>query len=287
VQPPSPILLADGQNAPWAIAVYEDTVYWANQGDGIISAIPRTGGLISYLTTANGPAGLAAGAGAIAWSDHALDRGCTAPLTAPGQLGSVSCIGSATMAPEGIAMSNAQVAFVAATGWDQLVALSSTTIEPKATGQLGITGVAVLGSTVYWTNRTSSTVMSMPTMGGVPTLIAASAGTPREIAASEVGVFWTVPEGNRVDGVLTNGSVTAVSTVEQQPWGIAADATHVYWTNRAGGTVRSASVEEMAVRTLAEGLTEPAGIAVDDLGVYWTDAGAGEVWMLAKAASTD
>jgi sugar lactone lactonase YvrE len=58
---------------------------------------------------------------------------------------------------------------------------------------------------------------------------------------------------------------------EATPFRIAVNASGVYWTNRAGSTVRKAQLDGSGVASLATGQSAPYGIAVDATSVYWSN----------------
>ncbi|WP_437503823.1 hypothetical protein [Sorangium sp. So ce1099] len=65
------------------------------------------------------------------------------------------------------------------------------------------------------------------------------------------------------------------------------DATGVYWTNTAGGTVMTVPIDGGSTSTLATGQNLPMGIAVDATSVYWTNYGSGTVMKRSKSARID
>ena len=58
------------------------------------------------------------------------------------------------------------------------------------------------------------------------------------------------------------------------PFAIAIDATFVYWTDTAAGTINKVPIAGGAPVTLATEQDTPISIAVDATNVYWTTSGA-------------
>ena len=80
---------------------------------------------------------------------------------------------------------------------------------------------------------------------------------------------------------LGGGAPSTLAAGLDQPWGIAADGTSVYWADLLDGTILKVASGGGPVVTLACGQGKPAYVAVDDTSVYWTaNEGPGAVMRL-------
>ncbi len=75
-------------------------------------------------------------------------------------------------------------------------------------------------------------------------------------------------------------AATTLASGPSGPYGIAVDATSVYWTNSTGGAVMKVPLDGGVATTLASGQSGPFDIAVDDSSVYWTNTDGGTVMAL-------
>lgn len=102
------------------------------------------------------------------------------------------------------------------------------THEILATNQNGARGIAVDGTSIYWATQTDGTIMKMALGGGNPTPLATNQ-SPYGIAVDASFVYWT--SGQNVMRVgIGGGSPSVVTTDASVASSIAVDASFVYWT---------------------------------------------------------
>jgi len=95
---------------------------------------------------------------------------------------------------------------------------------------------------------------------------------------SRVGGYQTITTGALAPGATH----TTLASSQQEPAGVAVDATHVYWASRQAGAIRRVKISGGAVEELASGQSDPMFVALDTAAVYWTDQGAGTAMKVAK-----
>jgi len=114
-----------------------------------------------------------------------------------------------------------------------------------------IVAVAVNDTQLFWGDLSNEAIGTM-----------ALSGTP------DGRVLFNEPKV-RVDEAL-------VPNVER-PWGVAVDASHLYWASTAGAIGRSNLDGSAADRSFIAGLTSPCGLAVDGSHLYWGELETGAV----------
>jgi hypothetical protein len=327
--------LASGQNYPSSVGVYQGNVYWTNERAATVMKLPSAGGPAETQAT---PEEQQSGAGNpthigplavcppnVYWwatSGASDDEGSgnpvmgeVWPMMAP--LGG----GPATQAPGvsvggGMGISVGGIAGTAtATFWaassDGWILYGEGDAHNSGGGEFVPSvfpfGLAVDGSTLYWTDSKAGTVtaaaiesmtFSPPFDSGVPippdanlqpgsrVTLASQQDTPGWIATDDTSVYWT----NMGDGTVmrvskTGGTPSALASGQSSPYDIVVNASTVYWTNK-GGTVMSVPSSGGDLTTLASGQSTPYGIAVDETSVYWTTYnGSGNVMKLTAACT--
>jgi hypothetical protein len=141
---------------------------------------------------------------------------------------------------------------------------------------------------------TGGAIMSVSNTGGTPKTLVPNLNFPWAIAADANNVYWTnygnntanmsggdTTVGTVMQASLSGSNVITLATGLEDPYGIAVDATNVYFTTYAGGRVKKVPIGNTAgnsaVTVLAQGLSNPAYIAVSGGNVYWTNYGDGTV----------
>jgi hypothetical protein len=151
--------------------------------------------------------------------------------------------------------------------------------------------IVVSNGVVYWTDYdTGGSVMSVPTSGGVPHTIAANQDYPWNLAVDDNNVYWTNYNNVNADTLggstqnaallqtsLAGGTITTLAMGLETPFGIAVDATDVYWTAFATDFVKKVPIGGGTVTILANSLNGPTYITASGGEVYWTDYGGGTV----------
>ena len=116
--------------------------------------------------------------------------------------------------------------------------------------------------------------MKVALVGGSPIKLGSASGGGFGIAVDASNVYWVTTQAVTKVPVAGGDAVTLATT---GGWGIAVDATSVYWTDfRNPGSVSRVPILGGTPTILATGLQYPAGIAIDATSVYWTNEGDGD-----------
>jgi hypothetical protein len=152
-------------------------------------------------------------------------------------------------------------------------------------------GLVVDDTYVYWTDQLAGTVTKTPISGGTSITLASGdvAGQPLQpsgIAQDAGNLYFESPYGPTQGLILsvpkTGGSPTIIASGQPYPnWGIAVDATSVYWVNNGTNPLYADSAV-MKAPLMGGGapialatypfVYAPNGLALDGENVYWTNS---------------
>ncbi len=108
--------------------------------------------------------------------------------------------------------------------------------------------------------------------GASPIVIASGQNVADGLAVDGTSVYWTTNlDGNVMKAPVGGGAAVTLASGQSQPTGIVVDSRSVYWAN-GDGTIMKAALDGSGRTTLASGPADPdvVAIAVDANDVYWT-----------------
>ncbi|XYH93294.1 DUF5050 domain-containing protein [Sorangium sp. So ce1128] len=313
-----PVVLASGQNHPYAIVVEGDFLYWTSYGEapsfdvggelpagpaghqGAVMAMRKNGSsLVALAAHQHQPNGIAATSTHVFWTNYGLRGGGAVQKVARGG-GEPTCLAAGLRTVGAIAVAGGHAYFVSFFDFmnDDVmrVPVDGGEVTTLASRQ-NPAGIALFGAEVYWTNFVGGQVMKVPGQGGQAREVTrpetARTGMTG-IAVRDGYIYYTNAGegGGLVAKMRTDGAEPRTLARDQRlPFRIAVDERHVYWTNmgsadRADGAIMRVPIDGGTPVVLASGQRQPIGIAVDETSIYWVNLAhgskEGEVMALAK-----
>jgi hypothetical protein len=247
-----PQLIAPG--AGNSIAVSTSGVCWASMGQSAIQCASfgstvDDGGTLPVLTANEpSPGGVAGSADAVFWTN-------AGKITIGGGVQALTgAIGMTALSSAPDAGSDDAGAGDDA-GDDAGAAADDAGSAAFATGQNDPASIALEGASLYWTNTgttannyTDGAIMTVPTSGGTPKVLAASQASPANLAVDGKDVYWTnsgtlansYADGAVMSVPVAGGTPTVLASGQDSPMGIAVDATSIYWITANGAVLKMA-----------------------------------------------
>ncbi|HVZ71172.1 MAG TPA: hypothetical protein VHJ20_02255 [Polyangia bacterium] len=281
----APATIACGQGATGRVVLDGDDVYWAVQAPGaVVMHAPQVGGAATAVTTAKSPAvGLVVVKPWAYFTLFASGQVARAPLAG----GRVEVVADGLDRPAFLATDGASLYVTA--GHDHAGAVLQIPLSaPKPVvlidGLSRPRGVAISGGFVYWTDFLDGTLMRAPAHldasvadGGVRTAARLAAGLsgPSDLALADGHAYLADQRGMIVRVPLAGGDPQIVAAAHGTPYGVATDASFVYWTTLLDGGVFRAPLAGGDVTTLAIGQSDAHFLAVGADTVFWAAWGDG------------
>lgn len=151
--------------------------------------------------------------------------------------------------------------------------------ELMATEQLRPTALHVAGDSLYWLLDAigQGAVMKMAIGGGAPVAVAKGLVQPSSLQIDASAAYW-IAYGDQagIHKVPLAGGPTTQLVSSSTPMPIqrlALDATHVYFSDVADGSVKKVDKGGGPTVTVHAGLSGPTDLAIDELGVYVIESG--------------
>jgi sugar lactone lactonase YvrE len=141
--------------------------------------------------------------------------------------------------------------------------------------QNGPAWVAASGGTVYWADRGTGAIMSVPATGGTPTVLASGQNDPAYLTVDNGTVYWAdSSEGTVMAVPVTGGTPTVLASGQPGPAYVTVDNGSVYWADSSIGTIMEVPVTGgITPSPLVSGLGNPAYVTANGGIVYWADGG--------------
>ena len=266
----APTTIVAHTHRPSGLAADDTNLYWTTLDNAVLS-VPKRGGAIETIAeNEDAPSAIAVDRDRVYWVDA---RALRATVKSGGD--TVLSLFSEGALSQVIAVDDANL-YCALTELGEILQVPKAGGPPKQIiGEqqfgLGILGIAVDSSAVYFTNHFTASVVVAPFVGP-PRIIATEQPAPYALAVRDGGVFWS---RNNHPGVVmrasADGLLSPVADGQSYPWGIATDESSIYWLDVGDGSVWRARLDGSGATKIAQTSGYPVAIVVDGDTVYWTD----------------
>jgi hypothetical protein len=283
-------VLAQGEDAPWRVAVDERYVYWTTRSE--LRRAPLSGGAVTTLATGSFVQIVAADGGVFA-SDGVASK----IYRVERESGEAKIIGTGEQ-PDGIAVHGdklywANGAVVVGTGSLAQSNLDGTDHALLASELSQPSGVAADDEFVYFTSTSQGCDRAGCVGGGVTRLsledrsrvVLDQKSTPLDVVLGERGAYWVSGATRVMFASSSSDNAEILTTVVDEEGPVAVDSEAVYLASKDRGRVLKISLDGGRPEPIATDLGTIGGIASDDLWLYVTSMQQGRVLRIAKDGS--
>lgn len=299
-------ILADKVTKPVGLALTDDTVFYALNGDpdSVVRKVKKDGTSAEIVDPYEISSGLnPLGSDVVVLGGEVFWVNATALVgviqAAPVAGGAVRTVKKSIDRPYHLAMFGDELFWVDESFTPSTYAIyrmpatggAGTKVE---SGQIRVGGIAVDSTGVYWTHAgplapgNQGGVRRHDPAGTKDLYVGADNGDVGGLALGSKDVFWADTDTGRVLKVAkVGGAAKVLAGALSSPKQVALDGAHVYFTQFGVGTNHDGKVSRVPidggpVEDLVTGLDHPLGIALDATHVYWSSYGGGEVARVAK-----
>src|SRR5215468_17723 len=125
---------------------------------------------------------------------------------------------------------------------------------------------------------TGSTINEAGLDGSSPRTLVTGQEGAEGLAAGASHLYWTNTANATISEAGLDGSNPHVIVTGVLSHGVAVDASHLYWTAVGEGAVYEAGLDGSDPQPIITGQSDPYGVAVDPSHLYWTNPRAGTIW---------
>jgi hypothetical protein len=146
-------------------------------------------------------------------------------------------------------------------------------------------GLVAYGNFIYWADYAAGRINETPKPGvaGSTRTVVQGLTQPLRVAIDASNVFWTSRVGAGAANKTNGQALWTTNQQGGQPWGLAIDATHVYYTDPTRGEVVRVAIASGTPTVIVPNQTGARGLFGDASNIYWTTS-SGNVMMSTKAS---
>jgi hypothetical protein len=155
-------------------------------------------------------------------------------------------------------------------------------VLPGTSGTRG-SGLIAYGQFIYWADYQAGTILESPKAGqsGTTRTVVSGLTQPIRVAVDATNVYWTSTAGAGAANKTTGQVAWTSNQTGGRAWGLAVDATDLYYTDPTLGSVVRVAIATGTATVIVPTQTGARGLFGDTGSVYWTTS-SGNVMMSSK-----